>query len=202
MGAAQPSERRLFIGLSVEEESGRRLLRVVRPYLDQQAGGRAYEPEDLHLTLGFLGRFPESQRPFLQRVLQEEIRGLEAPELVLGSVGAFPSVEQPEAVWVGVREADDSPGRLWALRNRVWQAALSLGWRPPSGERRRSFRPHVTVARFTGAGCAEALDPRLLRSDLDQRWLPVDVHLWESRPDHHQERYRSLATVPLVVRPG
>ena len=201
MGAAIPEERRLFIGLSVDEEAGRRLLRGVRPFLE---GSKAqiYAPEDLHLTLGFLGSFPENQRRHLQRVLQEEIRGLEAPELILGEVGAYPSLAEPATVWARVYESDERPGRLWALRNRVWQAALCQGWRPPDKERRAEFRPHVTVARLPPSDPGPALDPGLARLELDQRWLPVDVHIWESHASHQGERYRSLAAVPLVVRPG
>ncbi len=194
------SHRRLFIGLGLDEEGAERLMRRVRPFLDGE-GIRVYEPRDLHLTLGFLGSFPEERRPQLQRILQEEIRGLDAPELVLGGIGAFPSNEEPVAVYVGVKESDEVPGRLWALRNRAWQAALSLGWRPQPAERRGSFRPHVTVARMP-RGSSAPLDAGLARLDFDQRWLPVDVHVVESRPGRPEERYRSLAAIPLVVRPG
>lgn len=201
MGAPGERDRRLFIGLRLDEEGAQRLMRRVRPFFDGD-GARVYEAQDLHLTLGFLGSFPEDRRNQLQKVLQEEIRGLDAPELVLGGIGAFPSTAEPAAVWVGVKETDERPGRLWALRNRAWQAALSLGWRPLPAERRREFRPHVTVARLPRDGSAGPLDPGLVRLDFDQRWLPVDVHVLESRPDRAEERYRSLAAIPLVVRPG
>jgi hypothetical protein len=35
-----------------------------------------------------------------------------------------------------------------------------------------------------------------------QRWMPVEVTLFESRPDTPEERYRPLISVPLVVGPG
>lgn len=201
MGAPGEQDRRLFIGLRLDEEGAERLMRRVRPFLDT-AGTRIYEPQDLHLTLGFLGAFPEDRRNQLQRVLQEEIRGLDAPELVLSGIGAFPSTAAPAAIYVGIKESDECPGRLWALRNRAWQAALSLGWRPLPAERRREFRPHVTVARLPRGEQAPPLDSGLARLDFDQRWLPVDVHVLESRPERPEERYRSLAAIPLVVRPG
>ncbi|MFT7676734.1 MAG: 2'-5' RNA ligase [Planctomycetota bacterium] len=166
------------------------------------AGTRIYEPWDLHLTLCYLGSFPEPRRKLLQRVLQEEIRGMDAPELALTGIGAFPALDQARAVYAGVREGDERPGRLLTLQNRAWQAAYSLGWRPASHERQRKFRPHLTVARRTQSGAKMDLPRSLTSLDFSQSWLPVDVCVLESRPNHPEERYRTLAATPLVVRPG
>ena len=197
-----PGERRLFIGLGLEEEPAERLLRRIRPHLEDAPGVRVYAAADLHLTLCFLGAFQEQRRSQLQSVLQEELRGLDAPELVLDGIDAFPDAEHPRAIYARVDEADPGSGRLWALRNRVWQACLSQGWRPVETERRREFRPHVTVARLSADRAQGGLDRGLRRLEFDQRWLPVDVHLFESRPQVPEERYQALVTVPLVVRPG
>ena len=89
-------------------------------------------------------------------------------------------------------------GRLAALRNRVLQAGLSLGWRPPASDRLRPFRPHVTVGRAPGAG----VHPAFFSADFDQGWLPVAVALVESRPGAADARYQTLWAVPLVVKPG
>jgi hypothetical protein len=45
------------------------------------------------------------------------------------------------------------------------------------------------------------IPPAFGRMALDERWLPLEVELMESCPDG-QERYRTLASVPLVVQPG
>ena len=90
--------------------------------------------------------------------------------------------------------------RLDALWNRVRQAAVQLGWRPPRVERGRPFRPHVTLARVrAGSGVPDGSFRRL---SFDHRWLAVEVTLFESRPQDPAERYRALAALPLVVRPG
>lgn len=188
---------RLFVGLVLPEEAAGRLARRLAPLLDDE-GVQAYAAEDLHLTLAFLGEFPEDRRPTLEGALQEELRGLVAPELTLSGTGAFPGREAPRVLWSGVEERPGVAGRLAALRNRVLQAALSLGWRPPAAERGRPFRPHVTVGRVRGGEVHRAF----FDADFDQGWLPVEVALVESRPGDPEGRYRTLWAVPLVVRPG
>jgi len=189
---------RLFIGLDLPPEIGRRIERSLRPLVEGE-DVRAYSHEDMHVTLVFLGSWPESRLPALKAALQEEVRGLNAPELSISGTGAFPDFENPSVLWAGVEEDEESvPGRLFALHNRVRQAALMLGWRASSAERLRPFTPHVTLAR-TKAGDPGAAYRRLR---FDRSWLPVEVLLIESRPDDPQERYRILHSLPLVVRPG
>lgn len=202
-----PDSRRLFIGLRLAEEEGQRLMRRLRPHFEDSLGvpspgTRIYEPLDLHLTLCYLGSFPEPRRKLLQRVLQEEVRGMDAPELALTGIGVFPDLQEPRAVWVGLRESEERPGRLWALHNRAWQAALSMGWRPAATDRRRGFHPHVTLARLTGASTQAGLPRTLTSLEFSQAWLPIEVCLLESRPDQPENRYQILAATPLVVRPG
>ena len=192
-----PLTRRLFVGLVLGDETAGRLRRRLAPLLDEE-GVRTSPAEDLHLTLAFLGAFSEPQRPRLEGALREELRGLVAPELVLSGTGAFPGRDAPRVLWSGVEERPGAPGRLAALRNRVLQAGLSLGWRPPAGDRARPFQPHVTVGRVREGPVNRAF----FAADFDQGWLPVEVALVESRAGDGGARYRTLSAVPLVVRPG
>jgi len=128
------------------------------------------------------------------------VRGLNAPELLLSNTGCFPGPAQPRVLWAGVEEQPEVLGRLAALRNRVWQAALALGWRPPRRERERPFEPHVTLARVRPD--ADPIHRAFHDLTFDHAWLPVEVTLMESRPQRSEQRYEPLWAVPLVVRPG
>ena len=192
------SFRRLFVGLVLPDEVASRLVGRVHPILEDEEGVRLHSASELHLTLAFLGEFPEAQRPRLEGALREELRGLNAPELTLSDTGAFPGRNSPRVLWAGVEEGAETAGRLHALHNRVLQAALSLRWRPPSAERHRPFRPHVTLARMRTGEPHRAF----FEQQFDHPWLPVEVSLIESCPDRPDERYRPLWAVPLVVRPG
>lgn len=207
MPSPEPATRRLFIGLGLPDSLAQRLVRQVGPTLtddDQRLpeGVRLCRGDDLHLTLCFLGDFPEDGRPALERALAEEVRGLSAPELHVRGTGGFPDLVGPRVLWAAVEEADGSEGRLAALHSRAQQAATLMGWRPSAVERWKPFRPHVTLARVRRmARGTAAIRPAFGRLAFDHRWLPVEVGLFESRPHDPAQRYHALQTVPLVVRP-
>lgn len=200
-----PDSRRLFVGLVLPDENAERLTRRTHPTLVEDDGStpeglRLYAPRDLHLTLVFLGGFSEAKRQRLQGALQEELRGLNAPELVVSGTGSFPSREVPRVLWAGVEERAEVVGRLSALRNRALQACLSVGWRPPLSEFERPYRPHVTLGRVPKGG--PGVHRAFFDLDFDQSWLPIEVALLESTPEVAEERFRVIWAVPLVVRPG
>jgi len=211
---------RLFIGLVVPESVGGPLTALAEGALREVEGVtcRRYPPRDLHLTLCFLGEHPGGAR--LESALQDETRGLYAPELYLAGTGTFPDAGPPRVLWVGVREDLGLEGRLAALHNRVSTAAMVAGWRAAPADRTRPFLPHLTLARWgkatqgsqarsAGAGAPERGDPghaAALRafSALRPRgsWIASEVVLFESDPSRPEQRYRPLLEVPLAVRPG
>jgi len=168
---------------------------VVGALVAAQAGlpaGRAVEPENLHLTLAFLGENPE---PLLEDVhfALEAIRAPAFP-LALAGLGLMGDA-RPRSLHA---EVAPEP-RLSALRDKVVQAARGAGLRL---ERTR-YRPHVTLARF-GAGVAPE-DVERARAFAARgagfRAGPFDAaafHLVRSQLGRAGPTYDTLATYPLA----
>lgn len=101
---------------------------------------RWVRPENVHLTLVFLGDFPSEDIPHVHEAVQQAI-GVTSPlDLTVGGLGAFPRPQAPRVIWVGVREPT---GRLEALEARLEEGLRRLGWEPPA----EPFRPHLTLGR-------------------------------------------------------
>jgi len=99
-------------------------------------------PENIHLSLKFLGDVGEGREPELRAALQQAAgaRGEPRPlTLRITGFGVFPDYHRPHVFWVGVTP---DPG-LELLQHGVEQAFAPLGF--PSEA--RAFRPHVTLAR-------------------------------------------------------
>ena len=124
---------RAFIGLQFPEPA-------VRLLTAAQAGlpaGRAVPPENLHLTLAFLG----NQREPVLEDLHASLSRIDAPALSLSVAGAgLIGKPRPRAVYAGVA-ADDG---LAHLRRKVLRAAEETGIELA----RERFLPHVTLARL------------------------------------------------------
>lgn len=126
---------RLFFGLELPQE--------LRLRIEALAGGidsaRWVAPEDLHITLRFIGEVDE---PAMEDIAAEaaSIRFEPFPVTFAGA-GHFERRGRVSAVWLGVEPST----ALAALRDRIEAAAVRAG-QPPEG---RKFRPHVTVGRLT-----------------------------------------------------
>lgn len=106
--------------------------------------GRPVDPDQMHLTLAFLGEQPDD----LIEAAHQALEGVRFPafELQLRGLGTFGNRE-PTVLWAGVRDAT----QVKALHDRILPALHGAGL---PLERRR-FRPHVTVARFDRSGQPE-----------------------------------------------
>jgi RNA 2',3'-cyclic 3'-phosphodiesterase len=125
---------RLFIAIELPDDLKAALgrLRVDVP------GARWVPPEQIHLTLAFLGEVEEAAVEPLNMGLAR----IHVPEfrLCFSGTGSFPDRRRPRVLWVGV-EPHPLLKRLAAM---VHEVVLACGI--PQEE--RPFSPHITLARL------------------------------------------------------
>ena len=124
---------RAFVAITLPEQA-RASLEMLQHMLPLP---RRVPPENLHLTLCFLGEQPEDVLEDVHHALAE----LRSPGfmLTLSGVGAFGGAK-PRNVWAGVQPQES----LDHLQRKVETA---IRWAGVSLEARR-FTPHVTLGRF------------------------------------------------------
>lgn len=104
-------------------------------------GVRWTPPEQLHLTLRFLGDTEAEPQRVLTRHL-EHVR-VEPFILPLEGIGVFPPRGQPHTIWAGVGRAHP---RLFQLRQQIDDALLAAGLNIDL----RTFVAHITIGRCVG----------------------------------------------------
>lgn len=131
---------RLFVGIELPE--------TVRERLAGMSGGvpgaRWVAPENMHLTLRFIGEIEYG----LAEDLDAALAKLQSPsfDLTLDGIGYFGKPSAARALWAGVRKCE----ALMRLQAKVEIAAQRLGL--PAEERK--FAPHITLARLRGVPAA------------------------------------------------
>lgn len=192
---------RLFVALELPPEVKERLAML------QDALGRSAprlhaswpRPEQMHLTLRFLGAVPVPEVPRLLESLRGALAGRPALELEVAGVGAFPGWRRPRVLWAGV--VDRSPaGGLGQLQQAVRSASDVFTSEPPEA----LYRPHVTVARVKRAPAPGVLEG-WAAGETDTvfgRWTAREVALLRSQPEEGGSRHTLVATVPLAAGPG
>lgn len=127
---------RLFIALTLPEAVRAVLARTAEPI----PGVSWTRPEQLHMTLRFLGDVPETQHDgIVARLASVRVQPFILP---VEGVGTFPANRPPRVIWVG---AGTGHPRLFQLRQRLDDALIAAGLQLDV----RAFHPHVTLGRAT-----------------------------------------------------
>ncbi len=127
---------RLFVAIALPED-----LRVRLSGMQQGVpAARWVDPDNLHLTLRFIGEVDGGQAQDLDAALAQ-VRAVRF-DLTLAGIDRFGQGRKSRALWVGVAPAPE----LDRLRRRVELAVRAAGFAPEG----RKFKPHVTLARFKG----------------------------------------------------
>jgi 2'-5' RNA ligase len=98
-------------------------------------------PQQMHLTLKFLGDVPDTETPDICRVVRQAVSEVEPFEIICRGAGAFPNVEHPRTLWIGIQDGADELKRLQATIDDVLKRELGYGKEP------RGFHPHLTIGR-------------------------------------------------------
>lgn len=182
---------RIFLALNfsvgVTRKIAEEVARLQPPMTD--AGFRvAWVPAaNLHVTLRFIGSIEEN---LVEAVVGacKRVAARHAPiEAKAGGVGAFPSLQKPTVLWVGVQ----APPALSALQRDVEAAMVELGF----DKEERAYHPHVTVGRVKESRGAAA---DIWKSDAQLgSSLLNEIVVYESRTRSAGAEYVARARVPL-----
>lgn len=177
---------RLFIAVDVSEEPRRALVGLCHG----PTAARWTRPEQLHLTLRFLGATPEESLPDLR----DRLARVRAARFTLSArgVGVFPPppARRPaQVLWAGV--APEAP--LAALKHAI---DAELG--PDAEADARGFHPHVTLARFRTRPGPDLAAYLAAHAAFATPPFPVDAfHLYRSTLGPDGALHEVIATYPL-----
>ncbi len=98
-------------------------------------------PQQMHLTLKFLGAVPDVDTPDICRVLDKVAATFEPFEITCRGVGAFPNLRDPRTLWIGIEDGADELKRLQAEIDMALKTELGYA------KEQRGFHPHLTIGR-------------------------------------------------------
>jgi RNA 2',3'-cyclic 3'-phosphodiesterase len=189
---------RTFVAVDVAEAVRRRAARLIE--LLAQGGGdvKWVEPQNMHLTLQFLGDVPQSDVSAVCQAVERAVEGTPPFSMTLVGAGAFPHPGRPNTIWIGIGEGSEE---LVALQRAVQRALKPLGF-PPE---RRAFHPHLTIGRMRrGGGPARQGLAQALREqhDFEAGSSMVDqVIVYASYLDRAGPTYQAMRRIDLTGDP-
>lgn len=178
---------RLFLAVEIPEEAKRAVVEAFAPWREAYPKARWVPPENLHVTLKFLG----PTYPRLLAWVEEEAAAVAAATAPvrarLVGLGAFPSAGRARVCWAGV---DEPSGGLKRLASAL-DVALAREFRADP----RGFRAHLTVARSEPPiALPETYEATML---VTETFAVEHVVLYRSHLRRSAPRYEALRTFPL-----
>lgn len=145
---------RAFVAIKITSDQRMAVGDLIGDLKTSSADVKWVKPENLHLTLKFLGNMDESRVGDVAEAVRGACQGITPFEISLRGTGAYPSVRRPRVVWVGIENGRDS---LLSLNENIENRLETVGFQ----KEKRSFSPHLTIGRLRRNGRPGNLSDRL-----------------------------------------
>ncbi|MDG2381188.1 MAG: RNA 2',3'-cyclic phosphodiesterase [Pirellulaceae bacterium] len=183
---------RTFVAIDVSERVRRAAAATISELEPTTESIRWVSAKNVHITMKFLGDVNETDIYQVCRLTADAVRDVPSTQVNCRGIGAFPSIERPRTIWLGI---DDPTDCLVELHQRIEQGLLSLGF--PREQRR--FQPHVTLGRARyGRRDMQELEDRLSTFEVEAG--PVDIDqlvIYASELGSNGPNYTVLGRAPL-----
>ena len=191
LGSREAKGVRAFVAVRMNEQVEDSVAKTIDELRRPDDGVRWVPRANLHITLKFLGAAVDSHR------LQQLTAGLRqlatrtAPfEVAAAGIGAFPNLEHPRAIWVGLHNVES--GALAALAARLETVAAEYGFE----REKRRWSGHLTIGRVRGESIKD--ETRDALNALRDRNFGVSkiesITLYRSHLGPNAATYEALAT--------
>ena len=187
------STTRTFIAIPLSATVRRKAEQLVTRLSASGAKVKWVAPQQIHITLKFLGEVPNEQTIDVCRAVAAAAEGTPPFDIECQGAGAFPSPERPRIVWGGVGAGSET---LVPLQAAIEEAMGGLGY--PFEARR--YVPHLTLGRVRGGGRELARLGELIRAEATTPLgeSPVDeVLVMASYLERTGPSYEVLGRAPL-----
>ena len=180
---------RLFVAIDLDDDVRRAIAaeqkRLMRE-LPGESSLRMVRPEQMHLTLAFLGEVDEVRGAAIVGAMRGDVKAPPFP-IVYAGLGVFPPHGAPRVLWLGVTTGRDA---AIAVQRQIADRLTRVGIEPEQ----RVYHPHLTLARWRTSTPADRR--RLLAADHGAQIARVDaaaVTLYQSRLSPSGPSYTALA---------
>ncbi|MFB6215560.1 MAG: RNA 2',3'-cyclic phosphodiesterase [Candidatus Aenigmatarchaeota archaeon] len=139
---------RYFISIDIEDEDVKEGLVNFIERIEDYGDMKPVRPENLHITLLFLGELSEGELEGARKKFTDTCRNIDVGEFTcnISGVGVFPHMNYIKTIWAGAEPEEELSELLMKFSENM------------NGENEHDFVAHATLARLRGIGPEEKRD--------------------------------------------
>ena len=134
---------RTFVAITLHGSLHNTLSEIVSKLSSANAKVKWVKPENVHLTLKFLGNVEEERLPEVFSACERAAEGVSPIDLEMRALGCFPDTKSPRIVWLGIERGVEAVKRL---QERVENEFTAVGF----SREEKAFKAHLTIGRVKG----------------------------------------------------
>lgn len=185
---------RVFIAINLDSDVWQRLSDIQGKLRKCGADVRWVAPENIHLTLRFLGYVSDANLRDVFEASKNSISGILPFEIFLSEIGAFPDLKRPRVIWAGIRESKVLSDIVHNLSGFLKQCGFP--------QDKRDYHPHLTLGRVRSVKNKEGL-VRAVKAN--ENWnggsqMVRDIRVVESILKSQGAEYSSLYVAKLMAK--
>ena len=163
---------------------------IQRTIISTNADVKCVEPENIHITLKFLGDISETQVEEVKKIIMET--SFNPFKIGFQGIGVFPKINRPRTIWVGIHQGMQELSEIF---KKLEKQLTQIGFQAD----KRRFNPHLTVCRVrSGRNRAQLIDTLLELRNIQVGELHADhITLKKSVLTPRGPIYSSLAKSKL-----
>lgn len=175
---------RLFIAIEISNSLRQKIAKLQQDLKSKGFIAKWVKPENIHLTLVFLGAIDKKRQQEVESVLRE----IDFRQFILktSGLGLFPNSRRPRILWLGLKDSKE----LFNLQDFLARSLKKRGLKIDS----RKFLGHLTIARFKSKPAPKLLEA--VREPIGQ--FPVkEVCLFQSKLLIEGPKYQKCFAIGL-----
>ena len=135
--------------IAIDIDSFPKLVQFENEIKNTGANVKLVEPENVHITLKFLGDTDEGYIDQIEEIIKDAVKQTDSFEIQLKGSGVFPNQNYIKVMWIGIKNGE----KIGKIASKIDKQLSELGFE----KEKRGFSAHLTIARVRSAKNKEKL---------------------------------------------
>jgi 2'-5' RNA ligase len=129
--------------IAIDINNTQNVLNLLQEITNSNADVKLVEPQNIHITLKFLGDVEETNIDEIEQIMKDSVKGIKPFLLKLRGTGVFPNHNYIRIVWIGIKGTEV----IEKISRSIDEGLSQLGFK----REKRGFSAHLTIGRVKTA---------------------------------------------------